>query len=514
MNDRILVLGGGPNGLACATRLAKAGRAVTLLEARGQLGGLAASEEFHPGFRTAGVHLDSGRLRPAVVEELGLTGHGLAYRHTEAARYAPSPIGPPVVVHPGDENATVAALDAHHRSDGVSYRMWRAFLGRMTPFLQGVLDAAPPDVEARTLPALWELGKTALGLRRLGKRDMSELLRVGPMCVADWLNESFQTDRLKVLLAVPGVAATWTGPWSAGSALQLMLSEVMTHRSVIGGPAAVARALESAARGAGVEIRTDAPVERILFADGAVSGVQLAGGEELAAPVLAATCEPKRALLDLIAKRDLPPLLERRAQAWRTRGTTAVLHLALDGPLVFQGCEDQKVESAVLGTDLDGLEKAFDPVKYGELPEEPCLELRVPSVGDESLAPRGKHVATVHAHFVTHDPKGGWTDTNRGAVGKAILAVLARHAVDLPATVVGSELLTPADLEQRYGLTGGQLNHGEPALDQMLHMRPNPECARYATPLTGLYLCGSGNHPGGGVTGMPGLLGARAILGE
>jgi phytoene dehydrogenase-like protein len=516
----VVVIGGGHNGLVCATLLARAGRQVTLLERRGFLGGLAAGEEFHPGFRSAGVHLDTAFFRPALAAELDLEHHGLRWREREAAVYAPDLAGgDPVVLYPDDVEATAGGLQTHSDSDGSAYRSWCSDVGRLGGFLRGVLDAPPPDVDSRTLGALWELGKKGLALRRLGQRDMAELLRVGPMCVADWLNERFATDRLKVLLAVSAITSAWTGPWSAGTALPLLVAQATRSRSVQGGPAALVDALTAAARAAGVTLRTDCEVQRLLIEDGVVKGVRLQDGEELEAGHVASSCDPKQLLLDLVSPRDLPPVLVRRGLAWRNRGTTAVVHLALDGPLHFTGCEkavpDGLVERAILGTDIDSLERAFDPVKYGELPDRPCLEVSVPSVSSQGIAPmapKGQHVVTIQAHFVPYGLAGGWNEDRRQELRECVLKTLACYAPDAPGRVLAAQVLTPYDLEQRYRLSGGHLQHGEHTLDQFLHLRPNPECARYATPLKGLWMCGSGSHPGGGVTGMPGALGARSML--
>jgi phytoene dehydrogenase-like protein len=240
--------------------------------------------------------------------------------------------------------------------------------------------------------------------------------------------------------------------------------------------------------------------------------VRLESGETLDADVVLSSCDPRNTLLHMVDKRELPPVLETRALAWRARGTTAVVRLALSGPLVFRGRPDELVERAVLGSDLDGLERSFDPVKYGELPDAPCLELSVPSLSSPELAPDGQHVVCIQVHFVPHALKGGWSDARRDDLKQRVLATLARFAENIPEQILGCEVLHPVDIERRYGITGGHIHHGEQALDQALHQRPNPECSRHATPIAGLFLCGSGTHPGGGLTGAPGALAARAAL--
>ena len=517
--DHLVVLGGGPNGLVCAAALAGAGRKVTLVEARPQLGGLAAGDEFHPGFRSAGVHLDSAFLRPAVAQQLDLERHGLRWRDAEPAHVCPAPLsgrgaGEPAAVRiPGDDAGTARALAALGRGDDTAFTRWREGVDRLAGFLGGVLDAPPPDLESRSFGSLWELGRTALGLRRLGKVDMSELLRVGPMCLADWLDEHFQNDRLKVLLGLPALAGEPAGPWSPGTALLLLMAEATRGRSVRGGPAAAVAALTQAAEARGVTLRTNTRVERLLVSEGAVRGVALDSGDELEAGAVLAACEPKHLFLDLVPRREMPPSLESRVRNWRTRGTTAVVHLALDGDLTLPG-HDGPVERAVLGTHLDGVEQAFDPVKYGALPERPVLEVAVPSVDDPSLAPDGKSSVTLRVHFVTHALRDGWDDARREAVGDLAVETLGYWVEGVGERVLGRQVLTPVDLEERYAVTGGHLHHGEHALDQLLIARPDGACARYATPLDGLWLCGSGSHPGGGLTGMPGLLAAKTFLGR
>lgn len=507
----VVVIGAGVNGLTAAALLAKAGRRVVVLERRDVVGGLAAGEEFHPGYRTAGVLHDTTGLREGVVDALELARHGLTRRKEPAPVWTPVGPGSGVVLH-HDPARAAASLQAHSAHDAAAYRRYRAFLAEVAPVVRRVLDAPPPDPAHLTAGGKWPLLATALAFRRLGKKAMMEVLRVAPMCVADWMNEYFETETLKTAIAWPGVASTFAGPWSPGTAANLLLSECAAAGSVTGGPAAVARALEAAARAGGVTLRTGAAVEGIEITSGAVSGVRLAGGEVLSASTVATSCDPRHTFLDLVPGREIPYRLEHGMRHYRGEGLAAAVHLAVRGPVVFPGADGQPVAHARLGRTLDDMERSFDPVKYGELPEALTLAAYVPSVEDPSLAPEGCSVISVLAHCVPFAPGGGWNDTARNAVADRAVAGLSAHLPDLAGRIEGREVLAPPDLEARYGVVRGHLFHGDHALDQIL-FRPIPECAQYRTPIPGLFLCGSGSHPGGGVTGGPGALAAKAILG-
>lgn len=489
----VVVVGGGPNGLVAAARLARQGREVVVCEARDVLGGLAAGEELHPGYRHAGVHQDTALVAPEVARELGLE----LERTDERVLVA-------------DPDGRGLLLSEVPSPDGERLEEWRGALDRYGRVLGPLLRAAPPDTTDPGLATLMQVGQRALALRRLGKREMLEMLRIAPMCVADWLNEWFEDPLLKAGLAVPAVSGTWLGPWSAGSNLNLLVRETLRDRPVVGGAAAVARALEGAARGAGAELRTGARVERVRVEGGAVRGVELEDGEVLEARAVLATCDPRRTLQRLLHPRELSERDAGRIAGFRARGTTAVVHLALDGPLELVARPDERVGRAFLVRDLDGIERAFDPIKYRALPERPLVEVSVPTVDDPSLAPEGGEVVSLLVSFVPYDLEGGWDEGARATLLERALTVLAEAAPGVRDRIVGSELLAPPDLEARHGVTGGCLHHGEHALDQFL-LRPTPETARYATPIEGLYLGGGGSHPGGWLTGLPGWLAAGAI---
>lgn len=505
MSFDVVVIGAGHNGLVAALQLARRGRRVAVFEARDVAGGLCAPREFHPGYRAPGLWHDTAGFRARVADELDLDSHGLAFRDSEPAVLAAGGDGPGLLL----SEAEIAATSAH---DAEAWAELRGFVDRVRGFVRSVLDAPPPPLDVSSLSGLWQLARRGLALRRLGRDDMTELMRAAPMCVADWLGERFETPALGAALALPGVQSTFMGPWSAGSAINLLFSECAADRSVAGGPAALAEALLAACREQEVEVRTGAAVARIRTANGRVTGITTAAGEDVDADVVAASCDPKRALLELLEPGRLPLDVEESLRVVRARGTTAAVLLALDGPLEFRGREGAAIErTRVAGGTVDELERAFDAVKYRRFSERPALDVRVPTVEDSSLAPAGHHVVSILASFAPREPDGGWSAERKQALGAAIIERLAESAPSLPDRIVAGTVLTPADLERDYGLTGGHLHHGEHALDQMLFMRPAPSCAHYRTPVDGLFLCGSGSHPGGGVTGVPGSLGAAAI---
>jgi phytoene dehydrogenase-like protein len=514
--DTVIVIGAGQNGLAAAARLAAAGKRVIVLERRETAGGLAGAVEFHPGYKVPGILHDEGLVSPRAVAALGLERHGLAFRDAPPTLLAEAD-GRGILVGRDAATAptTAAEIGARSRRDAESYAGYRAFFSRLRPLRERLMSAPPPPLAPASPGDFWEIARQGLGLWRLGRRETLELLRVAPMCVADFLDERFETPLLVEGLAAPAVAGTWAGPWSAGTTTNLLLAEAAPGRHLAGGPAALVGALERAARDAGAEIRTGAAAEvvRLRIADGRAAGVTIASGETLDAPTVVATCDPKRTFLQLIAPGTLPIRIEDEYRRIRARGTAAKVHLALSGPLELAARPGQAFESIRIGGGhVDHLERAFDAVKYRQASPRPHLEIRVPTVADPSLAPPGHHVVSILASYAPHDLADGWTEDRRNGFLAAVLCTVEAHAPDLRRRIVAQELLTPSDLEARYALTGGQLHHGEPALDQLLVMRPAPSGARYATSVPGLYLGGSGSHAGGGVTFAPGLLAARAVL--
>jgi phytoene dehydrogenase-like protein len=500
-----IVIGAGHNGLAAAALLAKHGRKVLVVERCSFVGGIAAGEEFHPGYRHTGLLHDSATVRPWVVKALGLADHGLALREPPPL-FGPEQEGPGRVLHPDPKRADLG--------DQVeSWRRYRAFLDVVRPFVASLLDNPAPEVgeEAK----LWPLLKRAMGLRRLGERDMLELLRVGPSCADDFVSEYFSDPVLRAMVVAPALWGAWMGPRSPSGTTNLLLQESLAGQEVVGGPAALVVALEKACLAGGVTLRTDSPVDRILVAEGAAQGVELADRTTLYAPTVLSALGPRQTLLWLVDPLHLPPLLEHQIHKVRVRGTVAKVHLALSAPLSFAGRPDQVFEHIRIAEDPLDLERAFDDAKHRRLPSRPPpLDIRVPTVSESSLAPDGHHVASVLVHGVPHDLDGGWGSAERDALFDWAMGSLERYVPDLRDRLMGHEVLTPADIEARYALEGAHPFHGEHALDQLWSLRPAPGLAQHRTPIAGLFLGSSGTHPGGGITCAPGAFAAKAVLGS
>jgi phytoene dehydrogenase-like protein len=506
-----IVIGAGPNGLAAAVRLAKAGRKVVVLERGEAPGGLSAKREFHPGYTVPGILHDESLVPRAIAARVGLTG--LKFRKPPST-YVVEANGPGILL-PSDAAGAADAIGQRSRHDALGYRSLRVFLDRIAPLVGAVLAETPPSLTPRSAGDFWQIARRGLSVFRVSRKDLVELARVAPMCVADFFNERFESPLLVEAFSAPAVASTWSGPWSAGTVTNFLLRECAGGEALEDGPPALIDVLLAAGRAAGAELRTGSEVARIRVDRGRIAGVTLASGETIDAPVVLSSADPKRTMLKLLAPGTLPIRIEEEFHRLRSRGSAAKVHLALSGPLELAE-SDSRLDEAIRigGGHVDDLERAFDAIKYRHFSEKPHLEIRVPTVTDPSLAPPGHHVVSILASFAPYDLEGGWTTEARERLGDAVIAVLEQHAPDVRRRIVAREVLTPADLETHFALTGGQLHHGELALDQLLVMRPVASAARYRTVIPGLFLGGSGSHPGGGVRPTAGLLAAEAVLGS
>ncbi len=508
---KAIVIGAGHNGLTTAFYLAKAGVKTIVLEARDEIGGGAVTGEIHPGFRCPTLTHEV-LLQQRVVQDMDLGRHGLELLKPAAGVCSLSPAGPLVLDdNPQRARENIGALSPR---DAEAYPEFRAALARNASVLASAFEHAPPRIDRPDAADLWNLLKSARAFRALGKRGGHRLLRWGPMPVADLMREWFDHELLRATIAAPALTGTMLGPRSAGSSLVLMMREA--HRLLAGGaelrakggPGAVTWALSSAARAAGAELRASSPVSEIVVRDNTVRGV-VAGGETLQADVVVSSADPKTTYLDLIEPSALSPDFAGKIQHYRAAGTIAKVNLALASLPGF-GCPREALTGRILvAHDLDYLERAFDHAKYGEFSAQPWLDVTIPSLVDDSLAPADAHVASIYVHYAPRRLRAEWNGSSRDALLAAVLNVLEGFAPGIRGAVLAAQVITPEDLENVYHLSGGHIFHGELALDQLFTMRPLLGHARYSTPIRGLYLCGGGTHPGGFLTGGSGRLAAR-----
>jgi phytoene dehydrogenase-like protein len=563
-----IVIGGGVNGLTCAAMLGRAGLRTLLVERRDTLGGCATEHEIAPGFRGPTLAHRTGPLRRDVVEHLQLAGHGLRFVERPIRVTSLAPDGRTLSLY-ADVEKTTRALDAWSPADAKAWPAFDRSLERIGGVVATLFTRTPPDVDSLGPGDLLGLMRTLGAFRGLPKADQWRLLRWAPMAVADLVGECFETDLLQSTVAADGVFGAMLGPWSAGSGLQLILHSAnewlasLRHAEVDGGPAAAVRALAGAARRHGVEIRTVAGVARIEVRNERATGVTLDSGDTIEARAVVSGLDPKRTCLTLCEAEHLPPEFLWRIRHLRARGTLAKVNLALSGLPAAPGLTKAILAGPVrIGPGIDALERAFDAAKYGRLPDEPWIEFTIPSLLDSTLAPEGAHVLSGYVQWIVEgggrgtgtgaeqrregndDGSGQRREGNRGGRGTATggeprregnrdgrgtaaggelrrenvleitLRTLERYAPGLRALVVHGEVFMPADMEREWGLTGGHIFHGELSLDQAFTMRPLLGWGRYRTPIRGLYLCGSGTHPGTGLTGGSGYNAAREVAAE
>jgi phytoene dehydrogenase-like protein len=521
----IIIVGGGHNGLVAACYLAKAELKTLVLERREIAGGGSITEEIHPGFRCSTLAHSTGPLLPHIFKDLDLKRHGLEVIQPEVRALALNPDGPSLCLF-RNQDRTVSGLEKVSTHDAKSFPEFERSFARIGRVLAPLMTMTPPSIDKPAAAEMWNLGKLGLSFRSLAKQDAYRLLRWGPMAVADLVAEWFETETLRALIAAHGIFGAFAGPWSAGTSTGLLLQAALDGNAigpsvfVKGGMGALTGALVNAAMGAGVEIRTAAPVVRIETSEGKASKVVLESGEELWARAIVSNADPRTTLLNLVDPVDLDPGFLSKIRNYRASGVSAKINLALSGLPRFVGVETDDVhgtESRLsgrihIGPDIDYLERAFDAAKYGDYSPAPYMDITIPSLTDPTLAPAGAHVMSIHVQYAPYKLKRGDWDSRRDEFGEKVLDVLDDYAPNLKQMIVARQIITPLDLEQIYGLGGGHIHHGEQSLDQFFTFRPIIGWAQYRTPIKGLYLCGAGTHPGGGVTGTPGANAAREII--
>jgi phytoene dehydrogenase-like protein len=521
----VVIIGAGHNGLVCAAYLARAGFSVTVAEAAEQVGGASITRSLPAS--SASLATSSGsdcfrvsacahllyQLQPEISEDLQLARHGLAFAARDMSTIALDRSGQIRKI-----NGSTVTGTGLTQADITAYRDFHQRMVRYAGLLSRAAAVRPP----RLVDSDWQdklaLARLGLRLRLLGRDDMRELLRVGAINLFDVLNETLDDPLLKGALCMDGVLGAHMGPRSPNTVLGFLykrLAEVFGFNGPAlpsGGMGAVTEALAASARSLGVEVRTGTEVERLLMAEDRASGVVLTGGERLTADLVVANADPKTTFEQLVGFPRLESGFSRRIHNLRMKGTAAKLHLALDGLPEFTGVSVEEVgDRLLIAPDMGYVERAFDPAKYGEYSIDPVMEINIPTVHDPSLAPPGKHVLTAIVQFAPYELKAGWVSA-RQAFTKVLIDRLAEYAPGIGELVIGSELLTPQDIEQQFRIRGGHWHHGELSLDQFMMMRPVPGATQYATPIDGLYLCGAGTHPGGGVMGLAGRNAAREII--
>jgi phytoene dehydrogenase-like protein len=512
-----LVIGAGHNGLVAAYYLAKAGRRPLVVERQPRVGGGAVTTEIHPGFRCPSLSHEI-LVEERVVSDLNLRRHGVEFISLPALVCAPAPNGGAVVLH-DDVAASVASLRVVSPKDADAYATFRAVIERLSMVIGTTFDSPPPDVDQPTTSDVWHLLKTGRRFRALGKRDGYRLLRWLSMPVGDLMSEWFENERLKAVLAAPGVSGTMLGPRSAGSSMVMLLREASRLRSggksirARGGPGAVTEAMATAAREAGAEIRTGVTIERIVVDDGRVTGV-IANGQTMSCQTIVSGLDPRTTFLALVDPAELAPEFSTKVRNYRASGTVAKVNLALASLPVFQGVTDPMSLAGRIhiGPDLDYLERAFDCAKYGNASTAPWLDITIPSIVDTELTPRGAHVASIYTHYAPFALRGSNWSVAKKMLLATTLDALESYAPAIRSVVLAADVVTPPELQARIGLSGGHIFHGELALDQLFTMRPLLGHANYGSPIRGLYLCGGGTHPGGFMTGASGRLAAQAVL--
>lgn len=509
----VIVIGGGHNGLIAAAYLAKAGRKVLALEQRPVLGGAATTEEFAPGFKASMVADGAGRLFPRIAKDLELARHGLQYLPSDPVLTALQPGGPSLTIG-RDLRKTTEAIAQFSKADAARYPEFVATASKIAKLVAGLMRLTPPDLPDVSRADVLDAIKLVSPARQLSKAELNLVFRWLPLPISDLLDEWFESPLLKATLAAEGVHGLSFGPRQSGTTYVWLTSIAsgqvngLPHQGFVkGGLGGLIEALAQAAQAQGVEIRTGASVAQVLVKDDKAVGVALASGEEILAPVVLSNADPRTTFNKLIDPFDVDPVFLREVRNIKFRGVAARLHLALEGrpQLAAQGV-------VRIAPTVNYLERASDAAKYGRFSEQPYLDLTFPTLADPSLASAGKQVLSIYAQYAPYQLRGTNWGEQREALQKTILETLSTYAPDVAGMISQATLLTPLDLETTYGLPEGSGTHGEMTLDQFLHMRPVPGYARYRTPVEGLFLCGVGTHPGGGVNGLPGYNAAQAVL--
>ncbi len=517
-----IIIGGGHNGLVCAAYLARAGRRVLVLERRHVLGGAAVTEEVFPGFKFSVCSYVVSLLRPEIIRELDLPRHGLEILPLDGT-FTPMLDGN-YLWRVNDHAKTRREIARHSRLDAEAYDEYARAMVEMSRFVKPILGLTPPDPARPGLAGLRDLLGLVQRFRALPPLDRHNQVQLMTMSAVDFLDPWFETDVLKATMSASGIIGTFLGVRSPGTAYVLLhhyMGEIDgAFRSwglVRGGTGAISNSIADAAREAGAEIRTRAPVARILIRGDRAAGVVLDNGDEIEATTVCSSVDPRLTFLGLVGESHLDAEFLAEIRRYKFRGSSGKVNLALDGLPSFRALPGPgtHLRGAIsISPSIDYMERAYDDAKYGQFSRKPYVDIVIPTLTDPSMAPPGKHVMSCFVQYAPYHLKDGNWDDQRDAFGDAVLDAVSEHAPNLRDLILHRQVLTPLDLEREFGLTEGNIFHGELTLEQLFFLRPAPGWAAYRTPIRNLYLGGSGAHPGGGIMGAPGLNAARRILAD
>ncbi|PCJ48710.1 MAG: phytoene dehydrogenase [Gammaproteobacteria bacterium] len=513
-NYDVILVGGGHNGLICATYLAKAGKKVLLLEARDALGGGAATSEFSKGFSVSSCAQWLMQLSPEIQKDLALDKFGLTLAAKNLSTIALGEDANHIMIK-GD------MLDGDSLSveDKKQYEKFYKQILKFSKVLSGAFSRRPPKLVEGNFTDRITLLKLGIGLKLLGQDDMRDLLRIALINMYDIMEENFDNELLKAALSFDAVLGSHLGPRSPNTVFGFLyrrLGDVYGFKGpavVTGGMGAVGKALANSAKAVGVTIRTNSKVAKINCDGYRAISVELQDTETIKANIIVSSADPKTTFKQLVGYPNLETGLVRNVHNIRMKGTAAKLHLALKDLPKFTGVAHKDLGNRlIIAPTMDYIERAFNHAKYGEYSSKPALDISLPTVHDKTLAPEGQHVLSAIVQFAPYDLKQGWNEQTKQAFKQLVIDRLEDFAPGIKDLIVESELLTPKDLEQQYNMTGGHWHHGELSLDQIMMTRPFPGATQYGTAIDGLYLCGAGSHPGGGVMGLAGKNAADEII--
>jgi phytoene dehydrogenase-like protein len=514
-----IVVGGGHNGLVCAAYLAERFDRVLVLERRHMVGGAAITEEVFPGFKYLSLSYVVSLFRPEIIRDLGLARFGYELIPMSYS-FNPFPDGRYLLLGAGDDEAEIASFSER---DAEAWPRYNAMVAKLADVLRPMMNAAPPDLDTVSPSQLAESMPTAKAFMNLSRFARSQFVKAMTMSTSAFLDEWFESEEVKTFLAANGSIGIWGGPSTPGTALVMLhyaIGDVTgvpgTWGLVRGGNGALSEAIAASGRARGVEIRTDSEVARVRTRDGRVVGVTLTTGEEIDASIVASNADPRRTFLGMLERDELPPDFATGIERYRSNGNSAKVNYALDALPSFSALpgDGPQVRGDIQlgGSTREYLERAFDDYRYGEWSRRPYMDVVIPTTLDPSLAPEGKHVLSAAVKYVPYDLNGGWADARKEEFGDLVTETIESYAPGFSELVLHRQVISTKDYESEYGLTGGNISHGDMAFDQMFAMRPLLGWARYRSPVEGLYLCGAGAHPGGGIIGAPGRNAAREIV--